>query len=286
MRDDFAIFICTHGRPNNQHTLNMLLKANYTGRWYLVLDDTDSTIQQYIDNYNPSNIIIFNKNYYINSDVYDNGDNVLHEKCILYAKRAVEDIAKSLGLSYFAVVDDDFIKLSLRYPEDGKLKRMIVTDIDSVLSAYIELLSHGITALGFGAVATYCDGVDAFDAKHLSKRYLPYQFILRNASVDVKWTSWMAEDDVTELQSGAVGNLWLVIPYIMQETKPIGDTTASGGMVDTYKNADTYTLNFNAVKNCPYRISLRQRKDGKLILSRKYDICFPKLISGRYRNDA
>lgn len=283
MRDDFAIFICTHGRPNAQHTLDMLHKANYTGKWYLVLDNTDHTIQQYIDIYGADKIIIFDKNYYINSDRFDNGDNILHAKCILYAKRAVEDIAKSMKLNYFAIVDDDFIKLSLRYPEDGKLRRMLVTDIDDVLEAYIDVLSNGITAVGFGSVSAYCDGIKSLDAVHLSKRYLPYQFIIRNASKEVNWTSWMSEDDVTELQSSMVGNLWLSLPYVMQETKPIGDTTASGGMVETYKNSDTYTLNFNAVKNCPHRIYLKQRKDGKLILARYYDRCFPKIISGRYK---
>lgn len=284
MRNDFAVFICTHGRPTAQLTLEMLKREGYTGKWYLVLDDTDSTIQQYIDIYGKDNVVIFNKNHYINSDDYDNGDNILHDKCILYAKRAVEDIARYLKLDYFAIVDDDFVKLSIRYPEEGKLKRMQITDLDSILDAYIELLSNNITALGFGAVATYCDGVNALSPSHMSKRYLPYQFIMRNAKFEVNWTSWMAEDDVTELQSSMVGGLWLVIPYVMQETKPIGDTKASGGMVDTYKNSNTYELNFNAVKNCPHRIYLRQRKDGKLILARRYDRCFPKIISGRYKH--
>lgn len=283
MRNDFAIFICTHGRPNKQLTLDALMKVGYSGKWFLVVDDTDKTIQEYIDNYGADRVIIFNKNHYINSEEYDNCDNQLHEKCILYAKRAVEDIAKSFGMQYFVIVDDDMTKFSVRYPFGKVLKRVPITDFDALLEAYIEVLNKPIAAIGFGHVTTYCSGVKAFSDENMSKRYLPYQFILRNGAIPVKWTSWFAEDDITELQSGAVGNMWIVIPYIMQDTVPIGDTTASGGMVETYKNSNMYRLNFNTVRCCPQRIYMTCKGPNRFVLTRYYDRCFPKLISGRFK---
>ena len=33
---DFAVFILTHGRPDNVITFNTLKKANYTGKIYLL----------------------------------------------------------------------------------------------------------------------------------------------------------------------------------------------------------------------------------------------------------
>lgn len=36
MRDDFAVLILTHGRPEQQHTLRSLERSGYTGRVYLV----------------------------------------------------------------------------------------------------------------------------------------------------------------------------------------------------------------------------------------------------------
>ena len=41
MRNDFAIFITTHERPNDQRTLDWFLKSGYTGKYYLVIDNMD-----------------------------------------------------------------------------------------------------------------------------------------------------------------------------------------------------------------------------------------------------
>ena len=43
MRDDFAVFILTHGRANNMHTYKALQKAGYTGKVIFVLDDVSGT---------------------------------------------------------------------------------------------------------------------------------------------------------------------------------------------------------------------------------------------------
>ena len=39
MRNDFAVFILSNGRPDNIKTLRALKKGNYTGNWYIVCDD-------------------------------------------------------------------------------------------------------------------------------------------------------------------------------------------------------------------------------------------------------
>lgn len=41
MRDDFCVFILTHGRAGNVKTLKMLQKQGYTGKWYCVIDNED-----------------------------------------------------------------------------------------------------------------------------------------------------------------------------------------------------------------------------------------------------
>ena len=285
MQDDFAVFICTHGRPNKQLTLNLLRKCGYTGKIYLVVDDTDSTIQEYIDNFGSDNVIVFDKNYYINSDRFDNCSNDPSYKCIVYAKRAVEDIAKSLGINFFAISDDDITRFALRYPVDGKVRRFPIVNFDKLLSVYLNMLDNDIAGIGFGHVTSYCGGVKSFDYESLSARYLPYQFILRNSKIDVSWTSWFAEDDVTELEEGKIGKLWLVIPYIMQETEPIGDISADGGMVDVYKQSNMFKLNFNVILHCPCGTSLmyKPHKSNRYVIMRRYNRCLPNLISGGYK---
>ena len=51
VRDSFAIFILTHGRPDKVLTLTLLEKCNYTGKWYLVIDNEDKTADRYYELY-------------------------------------------------------------------------------------------------------------------------------------------------------------------------------------------------------------------------------------------
>lgn len=282
MRNDFAVFICTHGRPNNQHTYNALRNCGYTGKIYLVVDNTDSSIQSYINNFGADNIIVFDKNYYINSDRYDNGDVNLHAKCILYAKRAVEDIAKLMNFRFFVIADDDIVNFVIRYPQDNKLATYEIQDFDTILDSYVNLLTEHTAAVGFGIALSYFKGARTFEYQNLCKRILPYQFVIRNSDVKVNWQSWMCEDDITELQSSAVGNIWLSVPFVAQQIKPIGSSNNVGGMSEQYKDFDTYTLKFNIIKYCPRKTYISY-SGGKYVLRKQTNNCFPKIISERFR---
>ena len=41
MRNDFAVFILSHGRANNLITLKTLDKIGYTGKTYIIIDNED-----------------------------------------------------------------------------------------------------------------------------------------------------------------------------------------------------------------------------------------------------
>lgn len=41
MRNDFAVFILTHGRADNVVTVPAIKKAGYTGKIYFIIDDED-----------------------------------------------------------------------------------------------------------------------------------------------------------------------------------------------------------------------------------------------------
>ena len=47
LRNDFVVFILTHGRPDKVVTYNTLRNNNYTGPIVLVLDNEDTTIGRY-----------------------------------------------------------------------------------------------------------------------------------------------------------------------------------------------------------------------------------------------
>lgn len=39
--NDFAVFILSHGRAETVKTVTMLEEGNYTGEWFIVIDDED-----------------------------------------------------------------------------------------------------------------------------------------------------------------------------------------------------------------------------------------------------
>ena len=49
--DEFAVFILTHGRPDNVVTYQTLGRSGYTGRIVVVIDDEDKTAKQYEDKF-------------------------------------------------------------------------------------------------------------------------------------------------------------------------------------------------------------------------------------------
>lgn len=47
MRNDFAVFILTHGRADNVVTVPAIKKAGYTGKIYFIIDDEDEQAEEY-----------------------------------------------------------------------------------------------------------------------------------------------------------------------------------------------------------------------------------------------
>ena len=43
-KEKFAVFILSHGRANDIKTVDTLKKGNYTGKWYVVIDNGDDDI--------------------------------------------------------------------------------------------------------------------------------------------------------------------------------------------------------------------------------------------------
>ena len=68
---NYAVFILTHGRPDNVITYHTLRKAGYTGKIYLICDDEDKTLSEYQSKYQDQ-VIVFSKQAYQDSfDIMD-----------------------------------------------------------------------------------------------------------------------------------------------------------------------------------------------------------------------
>ena len=282
MLDKFAIFICTHGRPNKQSTLKALRSQGYTGKVYLVLDDTDKSIQQYINNFGTDNLIIFNKQHYI--DTVDTGVVPPNYKTILYAKVAVEDIAKHMTLTSFVIADDDITKFRIRYIVEDSLRSFSEVELDKIFEAYnTYLLEANFTALGVCSNVQLIAGKSVFNPDIIAKFRTPYNFVFRNITKEVNWVSSFGEDIITAINSNKRGSLMWSIPYCQIDLTPPG-SCADGGMSEVYKSISTFKL-------CEYDFmynpsSILLRTHGKVwnaqILKNQ---AFPKIVSDKYKKE-
>lgn len=280
MRNDFAVFICTHGRPDNQLTLRTLLNSGYTGRWYLVVDDTDATIQSYIDNYGSEHILVFNKNHYINS--VDVGTNSPPYACILYAKNAVEDMAIKFALSSFLVCDDDIYNLRYRYADQDKLKSLSLTcNIDDVITSYIDfILTANLTAVSFSGATVFFGGKLVFE--NVDKWRIPFTMVFRNCAFACTWRSSFSEDIITGLQLAKSGNMCYSLPFVQFSTVAVGGGV--GGMQTTYKSMSDVKRAFYSVMYEPSCAKIGNIRNKYLPTYYKNN-AFPKLVSHTYKKE-
>lgn len=278
---DFAIFICTHGRPDKQYTLEALREAGYTGFIILVVDDEDDTYEEYLnwtDKDEKVKVHKFCKQHYI--DTIDYGT-VLYRKVILYAKCACEDFARAMGLTSFVISDDDTKQFRFRWVEDGKLKAVPITkDFDKVVEAFTEyMLTTDLTALSFGYTSSYLKGTSVFDKQVLCNNRVAYNFVFRNKAHEVDWRGSYGEDLITACTSSIVGNIWMNLPVIQNDMVVQGQS--SGGMTELYKSQDSFQLVQCETMYCPTSMTAQYYKT-RWYGAVQRENTFPKIISSRH----
>ena len=97
MRDDFAIFILSHGRANNIFTVKSLKRENYTGKWYIIIDNEDKQQDLYISKFGKEHVVIFDK--LEKSKHVDTCDLQTKRNIVIFARNSCHEIAKKLGLT-------------------------------------------------------------------------------------------------------------------------------------------------------------------------------------------
>ena len=270
---NFAIFICTHGRPYAQFTYNALRTAGFTGKIYLVVDDEDSTVPALQElGYD---ILQFCKQYYI--DTVDIGRRRSDAKraAILYAKCACEDFAKELQLDAFVIADDDLTNLRYRYEEDGHLKSLKVSNLDKVVENYCEyMLESGVCMTSFGAMPLYMAGI--VTPKKIEEARIPYNILFRNTSIPFNWISEMNEDIISVLADKS-GHYIQMLPFIKYDMKEL-HAGAQGGMTANYKAMTLFQRVQTIIMYDPVSVYYIAMKTGITHAVHK-ELAFPKLIS-------
>lgn len=138
--DNFAVFILSHGRPNKVDTYKSLMRAGYTGKIYIIIDNEDETAEKYYHNFGDK-VIMFDKAAI--AETFDEGDNFEDRRAVVYARNACFNIAKELGITYFMELDDDYTAFMFRITqlfEYPKLMTIIKTRLDHIIECFFIII--------------------------------------------------------------------------------------------------------------------------------------------------
>lgn len=282
MRDDFAIFILTHGRANNVITLSTLSKCGYTGRWYIVIDNEDKQAQQYYDNFGKEHVIMFDK--LKKSQEFDTCDVPYAKRnAIVYARNASFDIAKELGLTYFMELDDDYIEFRNRFEKEGMLSSAWVNDLDSMLEAMIEFLdTSGALSVAMSQMGDFIGGLGCSMFRDRLTRKCMNSFICRTDR-PFTFIGRINEDVNTYVWRASRGELMFTIADI--SLNQVDTQQNKGGMTDFYLDGGTYIKSFYSVIVNPSSVKISTMGVGHIRFHHNvnWENCAPKIISSKFK---
>lgn len=281
MRNDFCVFILTHGRPNNVYTVKSLKQANYTGRVIFVVDNEDNTVKEYKNNFGEENVYVFDK--LAMSKTFDTADTFDDRRTIVYARNACFNIARELGYNYFLELDDDYTSFEHRYQKDNKLLVKKVKDLDSIIAAMIEFLEKtNALTVAFAQGGDFIGGVKNgnYNKKVLRKAMNTF-FCKTEKRFD--FVGRINEDVNTYTSLGNKGHLLLTITDVSITQK--ATQSNKRGMTDVYLNGGTYLKSFYSVIFSPQcvKVAIMGDRHKRIHHNVDWDKCCPKILNECYK---
>lgn len=279
-KKEFAVFIMSHKRANDVKTVKCLETGNYTGDWYIVIDDEDPDADIYFEKYGKRVLQFCKMDEFKETDVGDLSDD---RRCGVFARNAIQKFAKALGYSVHLQLDDDFDVISYRYIKNDRLVSKKCTDLDSVFYAMADYLtSTSITNLSFGLSSYYLGGADSRNFKDGMIPKTMGSFMLK-ASDPVKFIMHMNDDIATSSHAWSQGRMFFTVMACQVNTP---ETQAqSGGMTDIYKDNGTYRKSFYSVMLNPSFVKIGQqgRKYFRIHHHISWDNCCPKILGEKWK---
>lgn len=279
----FAVFILSHGRPDNVITYRTLRSHGYTGKIFIIVDDEDKTIDEYKRTFK-NEVIVFSKKDY--EDKFDIMDNFQNNKVIVYARNACYDIARSLGLDYFFEYEDDYKSFEHRFAEGDILKVKKIKNLDCVLDSLLTCLDETkVDTVAFAQGGDFIGGVSAFKKNTLKRKAMnSFAFkVNKNPEKDIIFIGRMNDDVNTYLTQGKIGKLFFQISDV--SLVQIATQSNSGGNTEVYKSFGTYVKSFYSVMAAPdcCKIDLMGGKHKRIHHKINWNNAVPRVIDQRHR---
>lgn len=278
--ENFAVFILSHGRADRVFTVKSLLKAGYTGKYYIIIDDEDDQAEDYCQKYG-DRVIIFSKK---EAAAYvDTGDNLPERNVVIYARNSCWNIAKTLNLDYFLVLDDDYTAFDFRVVDGRHLRARHITDMDRLCKAMIDFLEvSGALTVAMAQAGDFIGGVDNKNYhKGLLRKAMnsffcktdrPFQFLGR-----------INEDTTAYAVLGRQGKLMFTVTkaaIVQKKTQ-----SNAKGMTDIYLQYGTFAKSFYSVMWCPSAVKIARMGDKhpRIHHNVKFNFCAVKILNERHK---
>lgn len=287
MRDDFCVFILTHGRADNVKTAKQLDRDGYTGKTFFVVDDQDEQVDRYRENFGKDRVLVFDKEEQWRK--CDPMDNAHRMGVILYARNACFDLARKVGVKYFLELDDDYRSFEWRWRVGEHLVRMGMRDLDSVFEAMIEfLIATNADTVAMAQAGDFVGGIESTAAQHPVLRKAMNTFFCRTDR-PVRFQGSINEDVSMYALAGLRGRLILTLTStaIVQTVTQ----TNEGGMSGTYLDGGTYLKGFYSVMAAPSCVKIPMLHGGTKDTAQhwrihhhvKWENCAAKIVSEKWR---
>ena len=280
-RDDFIVFILSHGRADNVVTYRTLCEQNYTGRIGIVIDNEDEQGAAYKEKFGAENVFVFDK-----ARVAQEMDEVIKgkRKTVVYARNACFEIAKKIGVKFFVELDDDYEYFSYTFTDEMKWcesrEKKTIHNLDSIFDAVLDYFEQTpqITSIALAQGGDFIGGGESSttDSCRLLRKAMnsffcstdrPFKFIGR------------INEDVNTYTAGAHrGMLFFTTNQIGLNQKQT--QSQGGGMTEVYLDTGTYLKSFFSVICCPsaVKVSVIGTSQKRLHHSIAWNNCAPKIL--------
>lgn len=259
MRDDFAAFILTHGRPDKVFTYDTLRKAGYTGKIFIVIDDEDKTGDEYRRRFGAC-VLTFSKAEI--AKTFDEGDNFNDRRAIIYARNATWGFARKLGVRYFIQLDDDYnsgfyirFNSKLNYGNTPRLKHTL----DDVLETMVDFVASTPAAtLAMSQGGDHIGG--GYGTQPRLTRKAMNSFVC-DAERPFTFSGRINEDVNTYTCEGRRGRVFFTSMQV--QVNQLSTQSNAGGMTDLYMDSGTYVKSFYSVMYSPSCVKISELGDPR-----------------------
>jgi len=289
MKDNFALFILSHKRADRVYTAQLLQDLNYQGKWYILIDNLDPEQEEYKQRYR-EHVIVFDKAEEIRTRKTDIMLNEPKEPIVVWARNKVFEIAREMGLDYFAEFDDDYHQLEIRYWDENlaQVNRVILKDINYPIELTLELLEQTqVPAVAWAQTGDFMGGTQSEGLFKKVKRKVMNAFFwnLKHVPEDMRFLGFINEDVNFYVKYGLRGHIMFTLPFFViyqhltQQNK--------GGLTEIYLEAGTYIKSFLPIMVHPAGVSLTVLGNvyPRIHHEVHWNRTVPCILSGKYRKE-